>query len=181
MTTKTPFSPSPTVSCMLWARTALYSWLQARAKRWVWYYVLEDTDIERSNQVLAMRFRSMNWLGLTWGRRPHYYQSKRFDRYNGNHLLIVRKGTAYKMFLFRGAKSMPKRIKGVTGERKIYDGCCRDCASRDTDELLLWLRLKFQSVDSVVFDDLVLWSYWIFLTTHWMTLIIARTDGVPNI
>ena len=52
MTTKTRFAPSPTGFLHVGgARTALYSWLQARANNGEFVLRIEDTGIERSTQA----------------------------------------------------------------------------------------------------------------------------------
>lgn len=68
MTTKTRFAPSPTGFLHVGgARTALYSWLQARANNGEFVLRIEDTDIERSTQAACDAIlEGMNWLGLTW-------------------------------------------------------------------------------------------------------------------
>ena len=49
MTTKTRFAPSPTGFLHVGgARTALYSWLYARANQGEFVLRIEDTDLERS-------------------------------------------------------------------------------------------------------------------------------------
>jgi len=67
MTTKTRFAPSPTGFLHVGgARTALYSWLQARANNGEFVLRIEDTDIERSTQAACdVILEGMNWLGLT--------------------------------------------------------------------------------------------------------------------
>lgn len=51
MTVKTRFAPSPTGFLHVGgARTALYSWLHARANQGEFVLRIEDTDLERSTQ-----------------------------------------------------------------------------------------------------------------------------------
>ena len=84
MKVKTRFAPSPTGFLHVGgARTALYSWLFAKSQGGEFVLRIEDTDLERSTQeAIDAIIEGMEWLELNWGEGP-YYQTKRFDRYNG--------------------------------------------------------------------------------------------------
>jgi glutamyl-tRNA synthetase len=70
MTVVTRFAPSPTGYLHIGgARTALFSWLYARAKGGKFLLRIEDTDKERSTQAaIDAILDGLNWLGLG-GRR----------------------------------------------------------------------------------------------------------------
>ncbi len=84
MKVKTRFAPSPTGFLHVGgARTALYSWLFAKNQGGEFVLRIEDTDLERSTQeAIDAIIEGMEWLELNWDEGP-YYQTKRFDRYNG--------------------------------------------------------------------------------------------------
>jgi glutamyl-tRNA synthetase len=68
MTIITRFAPSPTGYLHIGsARTALFSWLYARANGGKFLLRVEDTDRERSTQpAIDAIFSSMKWLGMDW-------------------------------------------------------------------------------------------------------------------
>lgn len=89
------FAPSPTGYLHIGgARTALFNWLYARAKKGKFILRIEDTDKERSspeyeNEILD----SLRWLGFDWD--EIYYQSKRFDIYREHAEKLLKEGKAY--------------------------------------------------------------------------------------
>lgn len=179
MTTKTRFAPSPTGFLHVGgARTALYSWLHAKANNGEFVLRIEDTDIERSTQEACDAILDgMNWLGLTWNEGP-YYQTKRFDRYNEIIAQMLEKGTAYKCYCSRERIESLREEQAANGEQQKYDGCCRDLAPRDTDEPFV-VRFKNPTEGSVIFDDHVRGRIEI-ANSMLDDLIIKRTDGVPT-
>ncbi|WP_282111299.1 glutamate--tRNA ligase [Shewanella algicola] len=179
MTTKTRFAPSPTGFLHVGgARTALYSWLHARANNGEFVLRIEDTDIERSTQEACDAILDgMNWLGLTWDEGP-YYQTKRFDRYNEIIDQMLNNGTAYKCYCSRERIESMREEQAAQGLQQKYDGCCRNLAPRDTDEPFV-IRFKNPIEGSVVFDDHVRGR--IEISNDMLDdLIIKRTDGVPT-
>ncbi|MCW3174290.1 glutamate--tRNA ligase [Shewanella subflava] len=179
MTTKTRFAPSPTGFLHVGgARTALYSWLHAKANNGEFVLRIEDTDIERSTQEACDAILDgMNWLGLTWNEGP-YYQTKRFDRYNEIIAQMLDKGTAYKCYCSRERIESLREEQSAKGEQQKYDGCCRNLAPRDTDEPFV-VRFKNPTEGSVIFDDHVRGRIEI-ANSMLDDLIIKRTDGVPT-
>ena len=179
MTTKTRFAPSPTGFLHVGgARTALYSWLHAKANNGEFVLRIEDTDIERSTQEACDAILDgMNWLGLNWNEGP-YYQTKRFDRYNEIIAQMLDKGTAYKCYCSRERIESLREEQAANGEQQEYDGCCRDLAPRDTDEPFV-VRFKNPIEGSVIFEDHVRGR--IEISNSMLDdLIIKRTDGVPT-
>ncbi|MGI2001799.1 glutamate--tRNA ligase [Shewanella frigidimarina] len=179
MTTKTRFAPSPTGFLHVGgARTALYSWLHARANNGEFVLRIEDTDIERSTQEACDAILDgMNWLGLTWDEGP-YYQTKRFDRYNEIIEQMLDKGTAYKCYCSRERIESMREDQAAQGLQQKYDGCCRNLAPRDIDEPFV-IRFKNPIEGSVIFDDHVRGR--IEISNDMLDdLIIKRTDGVPT-
>jgi len=72
MTVVTRFAPSPTGYLHIGgARTALFSWLYARAKGGKFLLRIEDTDKERSTQpAIDAIIDGLNWLGSAGMNRP---------------------------------------------------------------------------------------------------------------
>ncbi|MCF1429002.1 MAG: glutamate--tRNA ligase [Shewanella sp.] len=179
MTIKTRFAPSPTGFLHVGgARTALYSWLEARANQGEFVLRIEDTDIERSTQqAVDAILEGMEWLGLNWDEGP-YYQTKRFDRYNEIIAKMLEEGTAYKCYCSRERIEALREEQAAKGERQKYDGCCRDQVPRDTDEPFV-VRFKNPTEGSVIFDDHVRGRIEI-ANEELDDLIIARSDGTPT-
>ena len=179
MTTKTRFAPSPTGFLHVGgARTALYSWLYARANGGEFVLRIEDTDIERSTpEACQAILDGMEWLGLNWEHGP-YYQTKRFDRYNEIIAQMLEKGSAYKCYCSRERIEKMREEQAEKGESQKYDGRCRDLAPRNTDEPFV-IRFKNPQEGSVVFDDHVRGRIEI-ANAELDDLIIARTEGTPT-
>ncbi|MCL1073793.1 glutamate--tRNA ligase [Shewanella dokdonensis] len=179
MTIKTRFAPSPTGYLHVGgARTALYSWLHARANKGEFVLRIEDTDLERSTQAAVDAIlEGMEWLGLNWDEGP-YYQTKRFDRYNEVIAKLLEEGKAYKCYCSKERLETLREGQAARGERQKYDGCCRDAAPRDTDEPYV-IRFKMPQEGSVVFDDHVRGRIEI-ANEELDDLIIARSDGTPT-
>ncbi|QSX32561.1 glutamate--tRNA ligase [Shewanella avicenniae] len=179
MTIKTRFAPSPTGYLHVGgARTALYSWLHARANNGEFVLRIEDTDLERSTQeAVDAILEGMEWLNLNWDEGP-YYQTKRFDRYKELIGKMLEEGTAYKCYCSKERLEKLREEQAAKGERQGYDGCCRDHAPRDTDEPYV-VRFKNPLDGSVVFDDHVRGRIEIS-NQELDDLIIARTDGTPT-
>ena len=76
------FAPSPTGELHIGgARTALFNYLFARAKKGTFILRIDDTDLERSRaEYTEALLDAMRWLGLEWDEGP-YYQSRRLERY----------------------------------------------------------------------------------------------------
>ena len=65
---KVRFAPSPTGNLHIGgARTALFNWLYARAKKGKFILRIEDTDKERSKkEFLDEILEDLKWLGIDW-------------------------------------------------------------------------------------------------------------------
>lgn len=96
MTVVTRFAPSPTGYLHIGgARTALFSWLYARAKGGKFLLRIEDTDRERSTQeAIDAILDGLNWLGLG-GDEPPVLQSSRMGRHAQVAHELVARGAAY--------------------------------------------------------------------------------------
>ncbi|MDP3495223.1 MAG: glutamate--tRNA ligase [Hyphomonadaceae bacterium] len=96
MTVITRFAPSPTGYLHIGgARTALFSWLYARAKGGKFLLRIEDTDKERSTQDAIDAIRDgLTWLGLGGDAEP-VLQSSRAARHAQVAHELVKRGAAY--------------------------------------------------------------------------------------
>jgi len=96
MTVVTRFAPSPTGYLHIGgARTALFSWLYARAKGGKFLLRIEDTDKDRSTQeAVDAILDGLNWLGLGGDEEP-VLQSSRAARHAQVAHELVQRGAAY--------------------------------------------------------------------------------------
>jgi glutamyl-tRNA synthetase len=113
---KVRFAPSPTGNLHIGgARTALFNWLYARAKKGKFILRIEDTDKERSKKEFVDEILgSLEWLGFYWD--EVYYQSQRQELYLECARRLVKEGKAYTdTSLGRGEaiiyKVLPKPLK----------------------------------------------------------------------
>ncbi|PIK15237.1 glutamate--tRNA ligase [Halobacteriovorax sp. JY17] len=108
MTVRVRFAPSPTGYLHIGgARTALYSYLFAKAKGGKYILRIEDTDLERSKREFEeSQIADLLWLGIEHDEGPDkggdfgpYRQSERMQMYKDIAWDFVERGLAYPCFL----------------------------------------------------------------------------------
>lgn len=178
MSVVTRFAPSPTGYLHVGgARTALYSWLVAKAQGGEFVLRIEDTDRERSTQpAIDAILEGMEWLGLNWDRGP-YYQTQRFDRYKELIDQLLAEDKAYKCYCSAERLEAMREEQMAAGEKPRYDGHCRDNPDVGGDNYVI--RFRNPQEGSVVFDDHIRGRIE-FANSELDDLIIARTDGTPT-
>ena len=178
MSVVTRFAPSPTGYLHVGgARTALYSWLVAKAQGGEFVLRIEDTDRERSTQpAIDAILEGMEWLGLNWDRGP-YYQTKRFDRYKELVDQLLEEDKAYKCYCSTERLEKMREEQMERGEKPRYDGHCRDNPNASGDSYVIHFRNPQEG--SVIFDDLIRGRIE-FSNQELDDLIIARSDGTPT-
>ncbi len=166
MLTRGRFAPSPTGSLHLGnARTALLSWLAARAAGGAYVMRVEDLDGPRVRPGLEGRILAeLRWLGLDWDEGPDvggpagpYRQSERASGYAAALERLRAEGRVYPCFCSRteiAAASRAPHGPGDDGPR--YPGACRALApeearSRARTRRPAW-RFRVQP-GTVVFED----------------------------
>ncbi|WP_440905929.1 glutamate--tRNA ligase [Catenovulum sp. SX2] len=179
MTIKTRFAPSPTGYLHVGgARTALYSWLFAKANQGEFVLRIEDTDLERSTQqAIDAIMDGMNWLGLEWNEGP-YYQTKRFDRYKALIQQLLEEGKAYKCFTTPAELDEMREKQMAAGEKPRYNGLWRDRTDHPTDQPYV-IRFKNPLEGCVVFDDKIRGKIEV-ANKELDDLVILRSDGAPT-
>ena len=176
---RTRFAPSPTGYLHVGgARTALFCYLEARARNGVFILRIEDTDLERSTpESVQAILDGMEWLGLDYDEGP-FYQTQRFDRYADVVQQLLDDGRAYHCYCSK------ERIEGIreeqmkAGLKPRYDGHCRDGAEAVAGVKPV-VRFRNPHQGDVVFDDLVRGRISIS-NTELDDLVIARPDGSPT-
>ena len=154
------FAPSPSADLHLGnLRTALLSWLAARAAGSAWHLRIDDLDVGRSRpEIAARQLRDLMLLGLTHDGEV-LAQSERTDRYAAAFDHLQQTGAVYPCFCTRAeireASSAPHG--NAAGG---YPGTCRNLSAAQRAEraaggrVPAW-RLR-ASGEPVAFDDLVL-------------------------
>src|SRR5262249_55743128 len=96
----TRFAPSPTGYLHIGgARTALFNWLYAKARKGTFLLRIEDTDRERSNEASVKAiFDGMGWLGLHADETP-VFQFARVERHRQVVDELLARGAAYRDWL----------------------------------------------------------------------------------
>ena len=180
MTCRTRFAPSPTGFLHIGgARTALYSWLEARRQGGEFILRVEDTDRERSTEAAVQAIvDGMQWLGLTADEGP-YYQTLRLERYREIAEQLLRAGKAYYAYESREEIDAMREQAMAEGRKPRYNGHYRDLNEPMREDPNRVLRFKNPSTGSVVFEDKVKgrieWS-----NAELDDLVLVRSDGYPT-
>lgn len=179
MSIVTRFAPSPTGYLHVGgARTALYSWLYAKANGGQFVLRIEDTDIERStDEAKQAILDGMEWLGLHHDVGP-IYQTDRFTRYKELIQQLLDEGKAYKCFMSVAELDAIREAQEKAGEKPRYPGTWRDRTDHPADAPYV-IRFKNPLDGDVVITDHVRGEIRIS-NTELDDLIIQRTDGTPT-
>jgi glutamyl-tRNA synthetase len=186
------FAPSPTGPLHLGnARTALLSWLAARAARGAYLMRVEDLDGPRVRPGMEARILGeLRWLGLDWDEGPDvggpagpYRQSERRDAYARALDRLRADGRVYPCFCSRSeiaAASQAPHEPSDEGPR--YPGTCAglsagEAARRAALRAPAW-RLRVPP-GSVAFDDGVHGTCAFDVAATVGDFVVARADGVP--
>jgi glutamyl-tRNA synthetase len=169
------FAPSPTGYLHIGgARTALFSWLLARAAGGEFRLRIEDTDRERSTQEATDAIiDSMKWLGLEHDGEI-VFQSARADRHNEVIDRLIESGHAYYCRCSKEDVDAMREKAMKEGRKPKYDGTCRDKGLTEGV-----VRLKAPQDGATGFDDMV--KGFISVENSEMDdMILRRTDGTPT-
>ncbi len=141
MITRGRFAPSPTGPLHLGnVRTALLSWLAARAAGGAYLMRVEDLDAPRVRPGAEERILAgLRWLGLDWDEGPDvggpfspYRQSERLDRYAEALSRLRAAGAAYPCFCSRAEVAAAAQAPhGPGDEGPRYPGTCRDLSPEE--------------------------------------------------
>ena len=169
------FAPSPTGYLHIGgARTALFSWLLARAAGGEFRLRIEDTDRERSTQEATDAIiDSMKWLGLEHDGEI-VFQSTRADRHNEVIDQLIEKGDAYYCQCSKEDVDAMREKALKEGRKPKYDGTCR--AKGLTEGVV---RLKAPQEGSTGFVDMVKGAINVE-NIEMDDMILRRSDGTPT-
>src|SRR5512142_14390 len=186
------FAPSPTGPLHLGnARTALLSWLAARAAGGAYLMRVEDLDTPRVRPGAEERILAgLRWLGLDWDEGPDvggpfapYRQSERAALYAGALARLRAAGAAYPCFCSRAevaAAALAPHGPGDEGPR--YPGTCRELPPAEVERrsrtrLPAW-RFRVPA-GSVSFRDGVQGDQARDVAAETGDFVVARADGIP--
>ncbi|ERJ20048.1 Glutamate--tRNA ligase protein [Salinisphaera shabanensis E1L3A] len=184
MTITTRFAPSPTGYLHIGgARTALYSWLHAKASGGRFVLRIEDTDRERStDEAVQAILDAMEWLDLEHDGEI-YYQTKRFDRYAEVIDWLLAEGKAYRCYSTAEEVEAMREAARAKGEKPKYDGTWRPMPGKTLPEppegVDPVIRFATPLDGETVIHDLVKGDITIS-NTELDDLVIARADGTPT-
>jgi glutamyl-tRNA synthetase len=186
------FAPSPTGPLHLGnARTALLSWLAARAAGGRWLMRVEDLDRPRVRPGLEERILAeLRWLGLDWDEGPDvggaagpYRQSERLARYDDALARLRADGRVYPCFCSRAEIARAAEAPhGPSDEGPRYPGTCArlsadEVARRSAGRRPAW-RLRV-APGRVPFVDGVHGPQEVDVSAEVGDFVVARADGVP--
>ncbi|QCI18635.1 glutamate--tRNA ligase [Buchnera aphidicola] len=180
MKVKTRFAPSPTGDLHIGSiRTALYSWLFARRYNGKFVLRIEDTDVERSQELSVKSIlQGLKWLGLNWDEGP-YFQSQRLERYKEVIEIMLQTGNAYKCFC--SAKEIEEeRLKQLSeGKKPRYNRFCRNLKKKYSSNKKYVIRFKNPTFGKVSFEDKIRGKI-TFNNFELDDLVIQRSNGIPT-
>ncbi|MDO4810852.1 MAG: glutamate--tRNA ligase [Eubacteriales bacterium] len=184
---RTRFAPSPTGYMHVGnLRTALYTWLIARANNGTFILRIEDTDQGRYvDGAVDVIYRTMAQCGLTHDEGPDvggpvapYIQSERRDTYGKYARLLVEKGGAYYCFCEK------TESEEDSGDFNRAADPCRDLSAEEVQEKLsagmpYVIRQKIPTEGTTTFHDAIFGD----ITVENSTLddqVLLKRDGLPT-
>ena len=129
------YAPSPTGATHVGnVRTAIFTWLFARANDGAFVVRVEDTDQNRNVEgSIDTLLDALAWLGLDWDEGPDkggpygpYYQSQRLRLYHEAADALLANGRAYRCYCTPERLAELRRSRNRQDGASGYDGRCRD-------------------------------------------------------
>ena len=172
------FAPSPTGPLHLGgARTALFAWLEAKARGGEFLLRLEDTDASRSKEEHADSIgQALLWLGMA----PDGEVARQKDNAERHRQVaeqLLQAGRAYRCYC--GPEELDKMRRQAEGEgrKPRYDGRCR--SRKDAGDGPHVIRFRSPDGGSVTLRDRVQGEI-SFANDELDDLVIVRSDGSPT-
>jgi glutamyl-tRNA synthetase len=164
------------------ARTALFNWLYARRHEGAFILRIEDTDRERSSDVMVQAILDgMEWLGLHPDEGP-VHQADGLERHRHDALRLLEEGRAYRCFCTPEALEA-KRADAEQGGGYRYDRHCLHTVSREEGEERAAAgepyTIRFQVPEGETRWDDVVHDRMRFDNGDIEDFIVLRTDGTP--
>ena len=180
MSTRTRFAPSPTGYLHVGgARTALFSYLEARHRGGQFILRIEDTDLERSTpESTSAILDGLLWLGLDWDDGP-YYQTQRFARYREVAEQLLTSGHAYHCYCSKAELEQMRSEQEARGEKPRYNGTWRDRTDTPPAGVAGVIRFRNPQSGDVVIQDRVRGRV-VISNSELDDLVIWRSDDAPT-
>jgi len=174
----TRFAPSPTGHLHLGgARTALFSYLFAKANNGKFLLRFEDTDQERSKEeYVDSILNSLNWMKIKLDSDP-VYQSKKVTRHKELAIELYKKGFAYACDCSEETLTKMREEQIAKKQKPKYNGLNRNKNIEFSQGMVL--RFKFPLEGISKFKDLILGDISIN-NKEFDDFIILRSDGSPT-
>jgi nondiscriminating glutamyl-tRNA synthetase len=191
MTVRVRFAPSPTGHLHIGgARTALYSFIYAKAMGGDFILRIEDTDLERSSREFEKsQIADLKWIGIDYKEGPDtngaygpYRQSERLSIYKDHALKLIDEGKAF--YCFCTEEELEAKKEQATREKRAphYDGKCRNLSSNETSSRLSAgesASIRFKAPrKSYMFTDVVRGRV-VFPEDMVGDFVILRSSGLP--
>ncbi|MBE2984063.1 glutamate--tRNA ligase [Campylobacter sp. RM9344] len=177
----TRFAPSPTGYLHIGGlRTALYSYLYARANGGKFLLRIEDTDLKRNSEEATIAIReAFDWCGLDYDGEVAY-QSKRFDVYKEYVKKLLDEGKAYKCYMSKEELDELRAQQEARKERPKYDNRYRDFTGTPPAGIEPVIRIKAPMEGEIVIKDGIKGEVKFKVEDILDDFIIARSDGTPT-
>ena len=174
----TRFAPSPTGHLHIGgARTALFSYLFAKANKGKFLLRFEDTDQERSKEeYVDSILNSLDWMKIKLDSEP-IYQSRNISRHKEIAIELYKKGFAYACDCSEETLTKMREEQIVKKQKPKYDGLNRNKNIEFAEGMVL--RFKFPLEGESKFKDLILGDIAIN-NKEFDDFIILRSDGSPT-
>lgn len=161
------------------ARTALFSYLEARRHGGQFILRVEDTDRERSTDAAVQAILDgMAWLGLEHDEGP-FFQTQRFDRYRQVAQELLAAGKAYHCWMSKEELEAMRNEQEARGLKPRYNGYWRDRTDTPPAGVTPVIRFKNPLHGEVIVDDRVRGRV-VFDNAELDDLIIWRSDDSPT-
>ena len=154
-------APSPTGTLHLGtARTALFNWLFAKKEGGTFLLRIEDTDIERSNELFTKNIlEGLQWLGIDWNETP-IIQSKRVNEHKKIIETLIAKGFAYRCYASESELEEMRETQKKNGLAPRYDNRHRNLTIEQESQFIKAgrnpvIRFKINDQKLISWNDLI--------------------------
>ena len=177
----TRFAPSPTGYLHIGGlRTALYSYLYARANSGKFLLRIEDTDLKRNkDEATEAIIEAFKWCGLDYDGEI-LYQSERFDIYKEYIQKLLNEKKAYKCYMSKEELDSLREEQIKNKQRPKYDGRYREFNGTPPAGIDPVIRIKAPLNGEIKFNDGVKGEIKFDADDILDDFIIARSDGSPT-
>ncbi|TGK96725.1 glutamate--tRNA ligase [Leptospira brenneri] len=189
---RTRFAPSPSGFLHVGgARTALFNYLYAKAKKGKFLLRIEDTDQDRSTEAsFKIILESLKWLGMEWDEGPGvggpngpYTQSERIHIYKEYTDKLISEKKAYRCFCSAEELEGKKKQADAMGIPYIYDGKCSGLTDSEIESQIdkkIPFTVRFKTPNKIVIVDDMIQGKVKFESKLIGDFIIVKSDGFPS-